>query len=207
MSTFQLLAARVARALRPLAFTMDSDDGIRSITASFGWMLPTIPPSLSALGDELVQLNASLAELTAALQRVDAAEADSSESHSALEKLVLDLALVVARFHGLPEQLRGELPADFIAATHIDEEIEGRMFDWLISMDLASNSPVLYRLLRVAGVIEVNEAVITEESLGPVFGEHHIRWERLLKILDPKSLAQEVYGWGTSQIWTMGPKR
>ena len=44
MGTFELLAARVARAMRPLAFAMDSEDGIRNVTASLGWTLPTVPP-------------------------------------------------------------------------------------------------------------------------------------------------------------------
>ena len=142
-------------------------------------------PSLVGLGDELVQLNTSLADLTVALQLADSGEGDSSQIDSALQKLALDLALVVARFHGLPGQLRSELPTDFIAATHIDEEIEGRIFDWVISLDLATNSPVLYRLLRVAGVIEATEEPITEDSLQPVFARHHIRWNRLLQILIP----------------------
>ncbi|HET6977873.1 MAG TPA: DUF6603 domain-containing protein [Pyrinomonadaceae bacterium] len=200
MATFELLAAGLARALRPLAYGMDSEDGVRIVVAALGWELPTVPPSLIALGQDLGQLNSSLADLVEARQRVSSHEGTSSEVDSALQGLVLDLALVVKRFHDLPEQLRSELPAAFIAATHIDQQIESRIFDFVLSLDLATNSPLLYRLLRVAGVIEATDQVVDENTLGPAFGEHHIRWDRLFKITDPAALAREVYGWGTPEI-------
>jgi hypothetical protein len=57
MATFELLAAALARALSPLAFEMRSENSIRTIVAEVGWTLPTVPPSLKALGEGLVQLH------------------------------------------------------------------------------------------------------------------------------------------------------
>ncbi|HEY2962683.1 MAG TPA: hypothetical protein VGJ37_09735, partial [Pyrinomonadaceae bacterium] len=198
MPTFDLLAARFARALSPLAYGMDSEDGVRNVVAYLGWELPLAPASLTALGQDLAQLNSSLANLNVALHSVDAGE--SADVDAALRDVTLDLAPVVAAFHELPGRLRAELPADFIAATHIDQELVGRMFDWLISFDLAKNSPLIYRLLRLAGIIEVTPQVITEDTVAPVFEQHQIHWNRLVKLLDPKSLARDVYGWGTTQL-------
>ncbi|HKV35778.1 MAG TPA: DUF6603 domain-containing protein, partial [Pyrinomonadaceae bacterium] len=202
MPTFDLLAARVARALGPLAYGMDSEEGVRGVVASLGWELPVVPPSLIALGQDVAQLNLSLADLNAVRQRANAGEAPESDVDTALGTLTLDLAPVVAAFHLLPGRLRAELPADFIAATHIDREIVNRIFDQLISFDLAKNSPLVYRLLRVAGIIEVTEQVITENTFQPVFELHEIHWKRLLQLLDPQSLARDVYGWGTTQLDT-----
>jgi hypothetical protein len=202
MPSFDLLAARFARALSPLAYAMDSEDGIHSVVANLGWELPVVPASLNGLGQDLAQLNSSLAEFNATLQRDDTGEAATGDVDEALRNLTLDLAPVVVAFHALPGRLRAELPADFIATTHIDEQIVERIFDWLISFDLAKNSPLLYRLLRVAGIIEVTAQVITGGSVQPVFEEHQIHWDRLVKLLDPKSLARDVYGWGTTQIDT-----
>src|SRR5689334_10169311 len=139
MATFDLLAAQFARALRPLAYGMDSQDGVRNVVESLGWELPAVPTSLTALGQDLVQLNSSLADLSVALQRDDAGEAADNEVDDALENLTLNLVPVVADFKTLPDHLRAELPADFVSATHIDQELTGRMFDWLISFDLAKN--------------------------------------------------------------------
>ena len=142
MGTFELLVERLARALSPLAFAMQSEDDIRNVIAQLGWTLPTVPPSLSGLGEGLVQLNTSLAELTVALRSAELADSDSSDVDTALESLALDLALIVAQLHELPGHLAAELPADYIAATHIDEEIEGRIFDWLLSVELVRSSAV-----------------------------------------------------------------
>ncbi|HKR15124.1 MAG TPA: DUF6603 domain-containing protein, partial [Pyrinomonadaceae bacterium] len=200
MPTFDLLAARLARAMRPLAYAMDSEEGIHNVVAGLGWELPLVPASLTALGQDLVQLNSSLAELNDRLQRVDVG--DTADVDEALRSLVLDLAPVVAGFHGLPGRLRAELPANFIATTHIDEDIVDRIFDWLISYDLSLNSPLIYRLLRLAGVIETTDQVFNEDALQPLFQRHEIHWNRLFQLLDPKSLAHDVYGWGTPQLNT-----
>ena len=199
MPSFDLLAARFARAFSPLAYAMDSEDGVRSLVANLGWELPAVPPSLTGLGQDLGQLNSSLAEFNATLLRDDVTSDDIDE---ALRNLTLDLAPVVIGFRELPKRLRAELPAGFIATTHIDEQIVDRIFDWLISFDLAKNSPLLYRLLRLAGIIEAIPQVITADTVQPVFEEHQIHWDRLVKLLDPKSLARDVYGWGTTQIDT-----
>jgi len=108
MSSFDLLAARFARAFSPLAYAMDSEDGVRSVVANLGWELPAVPPSLIGLGQDLAQLNSSLAEFNATLLQDDVTADDIEE---ALRNLTLDLAPVVLDFHELPKHLRAELPA------------------------------------------------------------------------------------------------
>src|SRR6185369_8577250 len=152
MPTFDLLAASLARALSPLAYGMDSEDGVRAVVEFLGWELPLVPPSLTALGQDLGQLNSSLAVLSTTLQPDETGNA-AGDADAALEQVVLDFAPAVPHLHTLPARLRADLPADFITTPHIDEQIVDRMFDWLISFDLAKNSPLLYRLLRVSGII------------------------------------------------------
>ena len=202
MATIELLAAAVARALRPLTFAMRSEDGIRNLLAEIGWTIPTVPPSLAAMGEGLIQLHTSLTELVVSRSRVDLGGGSPSDIDAALATLVLDLAVVGEQLHELPAHLRAELPAEFVAATLIDDELEDRLFDWLLSIDIAQHAAVLYRLLRVAGVIEVEDEAADPARFQPAFRHHRIRWERLIRLIDPASLAREVYGWGTAAIDT-----
>jgi hypothetical protein len=200
VGTIEFLAAQLALALRPLAFAMRSEDSMHNLVADLGWILPTIPPSLFAMGEELARLNTSLANVSTIRRHSEFSEGASSDVDSALRILALDLGFAIESLHGLPSRLRAELPADYIAATHIDEEIEGRIFDWLLSGHIANNSPIIYRLLRLAGVIEIGNEKADQSFFQPEFKEHRIRWDRLLQLLDPGSLAHDVYGWGTPMI-------
>ena len=199
MATLNVLAAGLARALRPLAYAAQSDDGVTTLVAQLGWDLPTVPPSLRTLGEGLANLYQSLGELTAA-NRAAETSAEGSSADAALGKVAADLALVITDLHALPARLRAELPAAFVATTHIDRDFEERLFDWLLSLHLARGTPLTYRLLRLGGVLET-QAGSTEVGPSPQLGEyHHIRWDRLLRLFDPAALAREVYGWGTPSL-------
>ena len=197
MATFEILAATLARALRVLAFAMLSEEGIHVLIERIGWTLPTIPPSLKSLGEELVQLHTSLADLSDARLNADVGNGDSSEVESRLMNLASDLAVAVEQLYALPDHLRSELPADFVAATGIDAEITDRLFSWLLSIDMLQNAPLLYHLLRLASVIEVEKVSADPAHFQPAFEKYLIHWKRLLKITDPVTIAREVYGWGT----------
>jgi hypothetical protein len=201
--TFQLLAIALARALRPLTFASRSDDGMRGIVAELGWLIPTVPPSLKALGESLLQLNTSLTDWIVAQSNSDFSENASSDNHSAQLQVAADLALAIAQLHALPGKLRAELPADFVAVTRIDVEFETRLFDWLLAIELDQKAAVPYCLLRVAGIIEVTEREADPARFQPAFTHHQIHWSRLLQIFDPASLARDVYGWGTPELDTV----
>ncbi len=202
MAAVELIAAALARALSALTFALLSEDDIKNLVALVGWTLPSVPPSLLALRDSLVQVHTSLADLTVARAAADLDDGDSSAVDSALESLAADLAFAFNDLRELPARLRAELPASFVAATHIDEELESRIFDRLLSIDMGQNAAVLYHLLRVAGVIEFSEEPEDPAHFQPAFERYRIRWNRLLQLTDPGSLARDVYGWGTPALDT-----
>jgi hypothetical protein len=199
MGAFERLAAAIARALHPLTIAVQSDDGVRQLTARLGWTLPLVPPSLRALADPLVPLHTSLGALSVARANRELGGGQTSEVDSALSDVAANLLLTAAQLHDLPVRLRAELPAAFVAETQIDVEFESRLLDWLISIDMDAHAPVLYRVLRVAGVIETREE-ITPEAERPVIEQYSIRWDRLLRLVDPAALVSEVYGWGTPAL-------
>ena len=196
MGTFEQIAAALARALRPLTFALGSDDDVKNFVALLGWTLPSVPPSLVAVRDSLAQLHTSLASLDAALGDADRG-GDSSTVNPALESFVADLAFAIDDLYRLPDRLRAELPAAFVAATHIDEELLDRAFEWLLSKDLSRSTTVLYRVFRLAGIIDVTDESEDLARFQPAFERHRIRWSRLLQLIDPGALARDVYGWGT----------
>ncbi len=200
---FQLLAIALARALRPFTFAFHSEDGIRGFVAELGWLLPTVPPSLKGLGESLLQLNASLADYIVAQSAREFSENESSDLHNEQLQVATDLALAMVQLHTLPGKLRAELPADFVAATHIDEEFESRLFDWLIAIELFQRAALSYCFLRVAGIIEVTDREADAARFQPAFKHHQIHWSRLRQIFDPASLAKDVYGWGTPDLDTV----
>jgi hypothetical protein len=201
MGTFEQIAAVLARALRPMTFALATDDGIKNFVELLGWTLPSVPPSLVDVRDSLVQLHASLADLGTA-QGKDERGDDSANVEEAGETLLADLALTIADLYQLPDKLRTELPAPFVAATHIDEELADRALDWLLSNDMAQTSAVFYRVLRVAGIVEVTDEPEDPAHFQLAFERHRIRWNRFAQIVDPASLARDVYGWGTPTLDT-----
>jgi hypothetical protein len=196
-STLDTLAAGLARALRPLAYATQSDDGITALLDELGWQPPSVPPALRSMARGLANLYESLGELTAAHQSAD----EGDEGGHALGRVAADLAIVIADLHALPARLRAELPAAYVAATHIDRDFEERLFDWLLSTHLARATPLAYRLLRLAGILDTSNFTPPAGLVLPALNEvHHIRWDRLLRMIDPAALAREVYGWGTASL-------
>ena len=198
--TFQLLAIALARALRPLTFALHSDEGIRGVVAELGWLIPTVPPSLKALSQSLLQLNASLSDWIVAQSNSEFSADGQPDLRPIKMQVATDLALALAQLHALPDKLRAELPANFVTATRIDAEFETRLFDYLLALELLQKKAVLYSLLRVAGIIEVTKREPDAARFQPAFTQYQVHWSRLVKIFDPASLARDVYGWGTPEF-------
>jgi hypothetical protein len=199
VATVDVLAARVAQALRPFAYAAQSEDGVRDFVAELGWTLPRIPPSLVGLREGFARLHEVLGDLVVERRRAESG-AGQDDVDGALARVAAELALIMVDVHSLPARLRAELPADFVAATRIDRDFDARLFDSLLSLDLARNSAVTYRLLRLAGVVELTGEAVGADVDPAAFAPHRIRWDRLFRLLEPAALAREVYGWGTPAI-------
>ncbi len=197
MGTLETFAGWVVATLRPLGFAAYSDAGLRAWVAELGWTLPSVPPSLAAAEEGVLRVLTALETLRAARLAVEFGETPSTDPDSLAGELLLDLALVAEEIHALPGHLGTELPAAFVAATGIDQEFERRLFDWLVSTDLATRSPTVHALLQVFGVIDIGDEPEDLARHQPAYRRQTIHWDRLTATFkDPRSIMRDVYRWG-----------
>ncbi|MCI0388366.1 MAG: hypothetical protein MOB07_06325 [Acidobacteria bacterium] len=204
-NTIQTLARSLALALEPFAKVMAaSDDDIRLLVEELGYTLPaTVPPSLSAMRDVSETLLDSITEVEDKRLALEFEVEDGAEQAllTAMAQLLLDVGLVVGRIQALRTTLAAELPADYLTATGIAEDMPTRLYDYLVIRGLAERASLLTHLLQLAGIFEVVELEADPARRQPPFVLHRIRWERIPRFLeDPPALFGEVYGWGTPDL-------
>ena len=114
---------------------------------------------------------------------------------------VLDFGLFATAIKALPERLRSQLPAEFVAATHIDKEILSRLFDDALSRHLEYESPDLFLFGRLLGLVEVVPQPADPARFQPAFTSRSVRWDRLEPLVtNPAAVMRDVYGWGTPEL-------
>jgi hypothetical protein len=193
-------AAWLARTLQPLVFASQTDDSIVAFAGLLGWTLPSAPPTLTGLAGDLTRLHTSFAGLGAVRQGVESGDLPASQLTDAEQELTVNLLLVAADLHGLPDGLQTDLPAQFVSESGIDTAFEGRLFDWLICTDLARWAPAAFRLLHVLGIVEETDEPADPAHHQPAFVRRAIRWDRFSLLAQPGALARDVYGWGTPAL-------
>src|SRR5207302_234907 len=95
--------------------------------------------------------------------------------NDAAAELLLDLALFAAAIRDLPAGLRSQLPPDFIAATHIDEQVRMRLFNDALSSLLEYEAREIDLLARVLGLVESIPHDADPAHFQPAFTERAIR--------------------------------
>jgi len=202
-----MLAVGVASALRPLAFTMQSEEGIRTVVEHLGWTLPPgpVPAALTALAEDIQQLYPLLVEVTDALNAAELAEVLTDEGaapdvDAKAAELALNLSLLVERLHGLRGELATQLSGEYVATTRIADEFTERLFNRMFCTELERKHVLLRALLSFAGIVERSAEPAVPERFQPAFTRYRIHWNRVWRLLDPASLMQELYGWGTPRI-------
>jgi hypothetical protein len=187
MDSLERLFVFVGAACGEVMFARD-EEGALELGSALGWELPLVPPALAALVDDARNVYQSTG-------RIDAGD-DSAEAILAVTR---DLAVFVSAMADIEPQLRAELPAAFVAATHIDTRFRTRLFDYLVLRRLERSTPVLWHVLAVAGIAERAERSADPPQFQPAFIEYRIRWDRLrLMLEDPLALMRDVYGWGAT---------
>jgi len=207
MASLNALAIGIASALRPLAFTTQSEAGLRNEIEQLGWTLPEapVPAALTALAEDLQALYPLLVEVTDALKEDDFGDAptdadDARDLDALAAELAINLALVMERLHALKTELAGQLPASYLAATGIADAFSERLIDSMFCQALERDRVLLMELLRFVGIIESTKEPASPDQFQPAFTRYRIHWDRISSLFDPASLAAQLYGWGTSQI-------
>lgn len=228
-TTLEQAALALARVLAPLASALEGQAAdVSALLARLGWQLPTIPPAIQALATSSQALTASLGAVDLALEaEVAATGADSGEDDaaqdgsgggsertaaadtggadsdlsSALLQLAADIVAVAAALDDLPAQLRTQLDAAVISATHIDTQFEDRLVQTLADEQLERGAPRPAAILKLLGIRETTQEDADPTRFQPAFELRTIHLDRLGTLLtDPAALMREVYGWGTATI-------
>ena len=200
MDQTSVAAARVlARALIPFTRALaGTDEALAEHVERLGWTLPEVPLALDDLQAAGNQAAGSLATLEQALRQLTEASIAEGDLEQPAADLLLDLAMLTAAIRELPAGLRSQLPPAYIAATHIDEDIQRRLYDDALSRQLEREANPVYLIAKALGLVESVRRDADPARFQPAFEERTIRWDRLVAIPDgPASLMRDVYGWGT----------
>ncbi len=197
--TFSTVAQYLSRALAPFAKALaGADQSVIEYVEQLGWTLPAVPQALRDLQSSSNGFFGSLAQLEVAL---NAEGADSDVLGERTAELLLDFGLFTVAVKKLPARLKEQLPAEFVAATRIDEEILNRIFNDSLSRHLEYESPDVFLLARLLGLVEVVPREAESTRFQPAFDERTIRWDRLGPLVsNPAAVMRDVYGWGTPTI-------
>jgi len=201
LGTIEKGAEAVGRLLGRLIQSLDSGDpgpGLKALVAELGWALPDpLPPSLLGLKDSTVAL-AHAVEKLASLRDTGASDA---ELLAAAVSTVAALADLISKITALPAALTAELPAGFVAATHLPDEFAERLFGTLVVDALRRRVPITSRVLRLLGLLEIARKPADPALFQPEFELRRIHWERISALLsDPVQVFRDVYGWGSPSI-------
>jgi hypothetical protein len=193
-------AARVlARALIPFTRALaGTDEALVEHVEKLGWTLPEVPQALRDLQAAGNRAAGSLATLEQALRQLTEASTAESDLEQPAADLLLDLAMLTAAIRELPAGLRSQLPPAYVAATHIDEDIQRRLYGDALSRQLEHASITVYLIAKALGMVESVPRDADPTRFQPAFEERTIRWDRLAAIPNgPAPLMRDVYGWGT----------
>jgi hypothetical protein len=195
-------ASVLSRALAPFARALEGgDDLILEYFQGLGWTLPQVPPALTDLQAGSAELAGALARLEDRLRRVPDGGASADAIDDAAGELALSFALFASAVRNLPAGLRDQLPPAFIAATHIDEHVQLRLFDDALARLIEYEFREIDVLARLLGLVESVPHAADPAIFQPAFTERLIRWDRLLLLGGgPTALARDVYGWGTPAL-------
>jgi len=200
--SLQRIALALARALRPFAQVLDAaDDDVAALVADTGYILPSVPPSLSGLKSAAEPLLGSLDSVETELMNLQEGEGSEEDVLQAVALLLVDMLLVTLRLRQLKSGLATELPAAYVAATSIDQDFPTRLAELLSIRAMEQRVPLLTHSLELLGIVEMLPQAADPARHQPEFVLHDIRWERIPKFFQgPPELLREVYGWGTPNL-------
>lgn len=203
MSTVEAVARMIGAAVRPLlAITAGEPEDIFELGVQLGWVLPAPPPpAFTALAGTAAAVAESVAAIEDAKIDLDEGTGTESDIVEATARLVLDLAALASEIAGLPAALRSQLPADYVAATQIDRDVQRRLYGWLLASAISDRAPRTYAALCLAGLIDdVAEPEQTERHQ-PAYQRRELRWDRVPQLVtEPEAVLRDVYRWGTPAI-------
>lgn len=198
--TLSTVAQYLSRALTPFARALAGpDEHLLTYFEQLGWTLPAVPQALRDLQSSSNGFVSSLANLEGLLRATTEPDSETVAEQSAT--FLLDFGLFATALKDLPDRLKQQLPPDFIAATHIDEEVLSRLFNDSLSRQLEHEAPEPFLFLRLLGLVEVVPQPADPTRFQPAYTSRSVRWDRVPQLVtDPATVMRDVYGWGTHTL-------
>lgn len=191
-SSLDRVAHELARGLETAAGTVTEQGGPRRLLNVLGW---EPPPGVEDIGLAAVDLSA-LVETIGSLELELEAGTTGAALDAKFAELVLELQQALTHVRAILSGLNAS--GEYVAKTHIDEELLPRLTSLLAVSGLASISPFALLLLQLCGVV-----TLERHGADPsIFQADHIRpvvnWDAVGRMFsDPVGQIQSTYGWGS----------
>jgi hypothetical protein len=185
----------LAAAIEPLASAANDDDASEVLLAELGWTVPSVPQGWRAIADTANAVMGAVADI------IEASGTEEGPDASTELELAAKLAAFVVAVGGLGASFRAELPASFVGATHIDDDVVERLYAYLVGRFLESRLAKTHAVLVTLGIVERTDEPEDAARFQPAFTRISVHWDRITTALtDPAGLARDVYGWGTDAL-------
>lgn len=175
----------------------------RALINLLGWELP---PGVDDIGLAALDLSGFLEKLDAVIGASDEEWEDELAMAGRIADLTVALAALAQTIYTLAEELPTKLASfgDYVDRTNIHKELPKRLLDFLLVNYLANAYPLAFAVLHLIDVIdypyfEADPANFQVEHIRAVVHYQHFK----TLVTDPERLAQEAYGWDTTQFAAM----
>lgn len=171
----------------PLVSAFSSPEGLERFLRALGY--DGTQANLAGVVAALAPKRADLDQFTQLVEQLQ--DEDRGPNAQELTQLLQSGASVFGALRQLPTQL---------AALNL-QGFFGDAFDYLLVEYLYFRFPLLFRVLVLLGVLEIDHLRPgqDDDARQVPYDRYTLRWERLSRwIEDPSAVAEDVYGWGTA---------
>jgi hypothetical protein len=179
--TLELIGKQLILALRPLTDGLSDLPHFKQLMYRLGWKVTDLPPEYSALATAV----------TTAVTQFEALSANPSSEEIA--GLLQSAKSAYEAIQGIATAPAGVDAGAFLA------EIGESLFELLLTDYLALELPMVYNLLKMLNVIQLEPIAVTTGR--PSIMRVHFNWSEIPNIVSqPQQIPQIVYGWGTANL-------
>ena len=179
----------------PLVQAIDDADSLEALLHELGYQIPSGATFLQGFAPLLTAL-AGVAD-----QADDLLRTGGEPDHLALFRNLIDaIQDIVKAIRDISATVQS-LPADFLAATNMVEQLPRQLADYLLVKMLERRHPVLHSTLALAGIVEQREVATAATLFNVPYTQRTVRWEKIGDYLSsPTTSIEQAYGWNTDNF-------
>lgn len=190
-STLDSAIALTSRSIGLVDQLLTGDDGPRKLLGVLGWSLP---PGVDDIGLRALDLSSILNDLQTLNIAIDAGTGGLTLAGD-YAKLGVSFANFLQGINGIVSALNAA--GDYLTKTDIPNQFVTRLFDYLISQALSSNSMMGLSLAEFFGIVQLQPYAADTSIYQVEHVRRVVRWDRIPRVFnDIKGLLAEVHHWG-----------